>query len=272
MSTSGSSQAEVSGSGWNDVAASAPRNQPSGRGFARYHRWDRNFFELYVALIWVGILSGFAPQVVKHINTHAPAYPSIVHVHAVVFVGWLALLTTQVLLIRVSRSDAHRTLGVAGVILAAAMIVIGPVTAVIVDRLRLALPDPDPGFIVIQTLDILAFAGLVIPAFVWRKNPAVHKRPILLATIYIADAGFARWWGDAMEAWFGDGFWGNAAIFYAGTDLLVLGVGLYDWVTRKRLHVAYIAAVAWTIAVQVTALSVYLDPRWAPVALRLLGR
>jgi hypothetical protein len=46
----------------------------------------------------------------------------------------------------------------------------------------------------------------------------------------------------------------------------------YDWVTRKRLHVAYIAAVAWTIAVQVTALSVYLNPRWAPVALRLLGR
>jgi hypothetical protein len=272
MSTSGSSQAEASGAGWNDIAGSEPRNPPSGRRFARYHRWDRNFFLIYVALIWVGILSGFAPQVVKHIKTHAPAYPSIVHVHAVVFVGWLMLLTTQVLLIRTSRPDVHRTLGIAGLILAPVMIVIGPVTAVIVDRMRLALPDPDPGFLAIQTLDILAFAGLVIPAFVWRKNPVVHKRLILLATIYIADAGFARWWGGAMEAWFGDGFWGTAAIFYAGSDLLVLGVGLYDWVTRKRLHVAYIAAVVWAIAVQVTALSVYLDPRWGPVALRLLGR
>jgi hypothetical protein len=272
MSASESSQIGASETDWTlGGAASAPRNPPPANRFARYHRGDRNFFLVYVGLIWLGILSGFGPQVIKHVKTNAPAYPLIVHIHALVFVGWLTLLTTQVLLIRSGRADLHRRLGIAGAILAAVMIVIGPATAVVVDRLRLALPHPDPGFLVVQTFDILAFAGLVVPALVWRKDPSVHKRLILLATLYIADAGFARWQGDAMEAWFGNGFWGNAMQLYFGTDLLVLGVGLYDWITRKRLHRAYIAGVAWIGAVQLTALSVYMSPGWAPIALRLLG-
>jgi hypothetical protein len=125
----------MSVTGWGlDDAANAPRHPR----FARQHRWDRNFFLAYVALIWLGILSGFGPQVIKHIKTHAPAYPPIVHVHAVIFVGWLVLLTGQVLLIRSARFHLHRALGIAGAVLATVMIVIGPATALVVDRLRLA--------------------------------------------------------------------------------------------------------------------------------------
>jgi hypothetical protein len=181
------------------------------------------------------------------------------------------LLTAQVLLIRSSKLALHRRLGIAGAALAALMIVIGPSTAVVVDRLRLALPHPDPGFLAVQMLDIVAFARLIVPAFIWRKDPSVHKRLILLATLYISDAGFSRWQGGTMEAWFGNGFWGNATQLYFGGDLLVIGVGLYDWLTRKRLHPAYIAGAAWTAAVQLTAISVYMAPGWAPVAARLLG-
>jgi hypothetical protein len=272
MSALESSQAGTSGTDWPlGGAASAPRNPPPADRFARYHRGDRNFFLIYVALIWLGILSGFGPQVAKHLRTDAPAYPYIVHFHALVFVGWLTLLTTQVLLIRSGRASLHRRLGIIGAILAVVMIVIGPTTAVIVDRLQLALPHPDPGFLAVQMMDIVAFAGLVIPAFVWRKDPSIHKRLILLATLYISDAGFSRWQGDAMEALFGNGFWGNAAQLYFGSDLLVLGVGLYDWITRKRLHGAYIAGVAWIGAMELIALSVYTSPGWAPVAQRLLS-
>lgn len=272
MSALESSQVDAAGAGWSlDDVAGAPSHPSARQYFAPRHRWDRNFFLTYVALIWVGILSGFGPQVIRHIKTQAPAYPSIVHVHALAFVGWLVLLTTQVLLIRSARLDLHRKLGIAGAVLAAVMIVLGPATAVVVDRLRLALPDADPGFLAVQMADIVAFAGLVIPAFIWRKAPSAHKRLILLATLYITDAGFARWWGGPMEAWFGDGFWGDAAQFYAGSDLLLLGVGLYDVLTRKRLHGAYICGAAWVVAVQLAALSFYTNPHWAPVARRLLG-
>ena len=48
------------------------------------------------------------------------------HVHGVVFVGWLAVLTAQVLLIRRRRPDLHRKLGVAAMGLAVLMVIIGP--------------------------------------------------------------------------------------------------------------------------------------------------
>ena len=272
MSASESSQASTSAVDWSPAGgAKAPGAPLSPQRFARYHRGDRNFFLAYVALIWLGILSGFGPQVAKHLRTNAAAYPSIVHIHAVVFVSWLTLLTAQILLIRSGKLGLHRRLGIAGAALAALMILIGPATAVVVDRLQLALPNPDPGFLAVQMLDILAFAGLIVPALIWRKDPSVHKRLILLATLYISDAGFSRWQGGTMEAWFGNGLWGNATQLYFGSDLLVIGVGLYDWLTRKRLHPAYIAGAAWTAAVQLTAISVYTSPGWAPVAMRLLG-
>ena len=67
----------------------------SGR-FAPFHRYDRNFFLAYVALIWLGILMGFGGDIVDHIKSHAPAFPLIVHVHAAIaFVGWLVVLTIQ---------------------------------------------------------------------------------------------------------------------------------------------------------------------------------
>ncbi|MBV8799201.1 MAG: hypothetical protein JOY77_09620 [Alphaproteobacteria bacterium] len=63
--------------------------------FAPYHRWDRNFFLGYVVLIWLGILGGFVPEIAAGIAQHKPPFPLIVHVHAVVFAGWLAVLTAR---------------------------------------------------------------------------------------------------------------------------------------------------------------------------------
>src|ERR1700761_1998305 len=114
----------ASTSGWNlDGAADSPGALPSPPRFSRHHGADRNFFLVYIVLIWLGIVGGFAPQMIKHVQTDAPAYPPILHIHAVAFVGWLVLLTTQVLLIRSARPNMHRVLGTGGAALAAAMIV-----------------------------------------------------------------------------------------------------------------------------------------------------
>lgn len=61
---------------------------------------DYDFFLSYVVLIWLAVLAGFGPDIVKHLRSNAVPYPLAVHVHAVVTVAWLALLTNQVLLIR----------------------------------------------------------------------------------------------------------------------------------------------------------------------------
>jgi len=240
--------------------------------FAPYHRWDCNFFLLWVALIWLGIAMGFGPQIARHLQTHARPYPLIIHIHAAAFVGWLILLTVQVLLIRGQRPDLHRRLGLIGVGLAGAMILIGPATALMVHRLAFGTPGDDPAFLSVQLGDILAFAGLAVAAFLLTRQPAAHKRLILLATLYIADAGFARWLGPPLNAHIGAGsLWPLLAVLYLGNDILIAGLGAYDWITRQRLHPAYVAGVAWTASLQLTAAWLLLSPAWKPIALKLIG-
>ena len=239
--------------------------------FAAWHKWDRNFFLTYVVLLWLGILGGFVPEIVQHIARHKPPFPLIVHVHAVVFLGWLLLLTTQVLLIRRRRADLHRKLGIAAMGLAALMVVVGPATAFYMQRYHWGTPDSDPPFLAIQLSDIVAFAGLAWAAFMRRTDSPAHKRLMLLATLYISDAGFARLFGGGVHGLLGNGFWALFATLYLANDLLILGMGAYDLATRKRLHPAYVAAVSGIFTLQMTAVFLDRSPAWKPIALRLIG-
>jgi hypothetical protein len=234
--------------------------------FAPNHPWDRNFYLLYVGLAWLGILSGFVPEIVSHVQTHAKPFPLIVHFHAVAFMGWLALFSVQVLLIRTKRWELHRKLGFAMLGLAAVMMVLGPATALIADHGKIGTPDDDPGFLAIQFTDILAFVGLLSAATIFRDTAPVHKRLILMATIYITDAGYARWLGGPAHHLLGNTAFSSWASAYSGTMLLFLGIGLYDLVTRRRLHPAYLAGLVWVLAVEVTALSLYVTPAWKALA------
>jgi len=120
----------------------------------------------------------------------------------------------------------------AGAGLAAAMVVLGPATALVVDAKRFAATGHAPVFLAVQFADILAFAGLTAAGLLMREVPSAHKRLMLLGLIYISDAGFARYLNDFMASPFGHGFWGEAAGLYLGSDLLMIGLGVYDLATR----------------------------------------
>ena len=239
--------------------------------FASDHKWDRNFFLLWVGLVWFGIIAGFGGDIVRHVQSHEAHYPLIVHVHAAVFVGWLVLFTVQIWLIRSRRHDIHKKLGIGLLCLAAVMIVIGPATAWVVQRQEFGTPDSDPSFVAIQFSDIVAFTGLVSAGFLSRDRPSMHKRLMLLATLYISDAGFARFLFGPVTHMLGHGYLATVIGFYGATDLLVLGLGAYDLITRKRLHPAYIAGAIWVFANQLTAVYLLQLPAWKPIATHLIG-
>jgi hypothetical protein len=247
----------------------APVHAPAP--FRPFHKWDRNFFAVLVALIWLGIVTGFGSDMIHHIRSGERAYPLIVHFHAAAFVGWLVLLTVQVALVRGGRADIHRKLGLSGMALAGAMVVLGPATAILVQRADFGTSLSDPAFFAIQFTDILAFAGLVTTAFLLRKDPTAHKRLMLLATLYISDAGFARFLGDGIAGVLGPGVPGLFVALYGANDLLILGLGGYDLVTRRRLHPVYLPALAFIFANQLAADLLYHLPQWKPVAMALIG-
>ncbi len=250
---------------------STPPDSAPAKSFAPNHPWDRNFYLLMVALAWLGILRGFGSEVIAHISQHKPGYALIVHFHAVVFVGWLALFTVQILLVRTKRLSVHMQLGFALVWLAGLMAILGPATALTVQHNAIADPNADPAFLSIQFTDILAFVGLTTAAILLRKTPAAHKRLILLGTLYITDAGFARWLADSWLHLLGNGFWPLWVALYSGPNLLVMLAGAYDLTTRRRLHPAYLVGVAWILANQMFALSLYISPAWLGCAKRTIA-
>lgn len=254
-----------------DTGGRTPGSKP---GFARDHRWDRDFFLAAMLLTWVGIGVGFGTDIVNHIRTHAPPYLPIVHAHAAAFMAWPVVFTVQILLIRRRAWDLHRKLGAAALVLAAVMVVLGPATAIAVASDRFAATHKAPISLSFQLTDMLAFAGLVAAAGVAAARGwfSAHKRLLLLATFYIADAGFARLLGDPLEALFGMGFWSLMAQAYLASDLLMAGLGAYDLVTRRRLHPAYVGGLVWVLAIQMPAAWLYVSPLWPPFALRLIGQ
>ena len=249
------------------------------RPFAPWHKWDRNFFLIWLGLIWLGIVMGFGSDMIQHVQSHARPYLWIVHVHAVAYVGWLVLLTTQIALIRRGRPDIHMKLGITGMILAPIMVVLGVAAAIMVKRDFIAashhgvpIPFPDhPIFLAIQFTNVLAFAVLAAAAFALRGDSSAHKRLILLATLSLVNAGFSRWLGPSIEAALGMSFWSFLAGVYFVSDILILGLGAYDLATRGRLHPVYLPAAIWIFALQLTAVWLYFSPAWAPIATRLIG-
>lgn len=175
------------------------------------------------------VFVGFAPTYYLAGVFRAPLPSPIIHVHAAMFSSWILLLIVQTSLTSVHRVDLHRTLGLAGFILAAGMFGVGILAAT--DRLARGVTPPnfDPYFFyIIPLTDVLIFATLIFFAYRERRNPSAHKRLLYVATTALLIAAFARWpWHlihrSPLRA---------SLVSYAFLALLLA----YDWWSLRRFH------------------------------------
>lgn len=205
--------------------------------FAAWHRADRAFFLSFIAMSWLGVAMGFAPQIAKRFGGTAdyPA-PAMLEIHVWAFFGWMTVLTVQALLIGARRHDLHRLLGLSIVILVPVMTV-SAIAAEIHSQRFYAPRDPENArFFALPLTSMILFAGTATLAFVKRGAPAAHKRLILLATAAILSAAFGRWWGEPIGMTLGDGYGGIILGNWAGTIALTVAAALFDFATRGRVH------------------------------------
>jgi len=237
---------------------------------------DRTAVLVFLALAWLGVLSGFGTQSYRNLSTVGLGYYHwIVHIHAVVFVGWMVLFTTQVLLIRKGRADLHRKLGFAMLGWMCLMTVVGPATAIVRAKQAFLATGSTP-FFAVQFTDLLAFSTLTIAGALLRKNAPAHKRLMLLALFYVTDAGFARLINPLLTLLVpGDpqtSLLGAVVALYGGTNLLVLGLGAYDFAKYRRLHPGWIAGALWIFAVEALAIAGLFSPAWTALTMRMIGQ
>ena len=154
--------------------------------------YDHVFFSGMAVLILATVFAGFAPSYYFAGIFRAPLPSTIIHVHGAVFSCWILLLIAQTSLVSAGRVDIHRRLGIAGVVLACLMVLVGVLAAT--DALvRGFPPGRDPlAFYIVPITDMVVFPTLVLFAFRARFNPQAHKRIIMIATIALLTAPIAR--------------------------------------------------------------------------------
>ncbi len=235
--------------------------------FATFAPSDRNYFLILVILCWTAILVGFIPDIFDHFLGNHIAWAWVVHAHAAAYVGWMALLTTQMTLIRTRHVSLHKKLGIAGLCLIVAMAILGPWAAFTMDHRHLGTPDSDPPFLILQLGTVLNFTIAALTALAFRRDPASHKRLILIATILIAaPAGFGRWIGPSIDRAMPHSILSFYIEVFLIGDLMLLSIFLYDWLTRGRLNPATTRAIPLAIAIELAICVIYDLPAWTPIA------
>lgn len=144
---------------------------PSVRAWTRD---DRFFFITAIAMALV-IVSGFSIHLAMGRSTFAA--PLLVHVHAVVFMGWVALYVTQASLVATGSIAMHRRLGWIGAVWVVALVVMGIAITVVKVRAGAAPFFFQPlHFLTFNPVSILVFAGLTAAAIVRRRETDWHRR------------------------------------------------------------------------------------------------
>jgi hypothetical protein len=220
-------------------------------------RDDRVPSAVWLGILWVGMIAGFGVDFPGFLKQVPPA-PKVIWVHAFVFTAWLFLLTAQVLLVLRDRLAWHRSFGWFAVFWACLMAVLGPWAAIAAQLTAMNTPLFDPPFLALNLVDIAGFLVLLAWGVALRKNPAAHRRMMILANVSLADPGYNRLLGHwvpeptSAVAWF---FY----VFYANVIIIAL-MAAWDW-WRGRLVRSFVIGAAGLLAAEFVTSFVYF---WGP--------
>ncbi len=223
-------------------------------------RTDRKAYIVWMAMVLIAVAAGFASDFSRYLTEHPPP-PLILHLHGAVYFAWLALLVVQIGLVEKGDIRLHRWLGWATAVVAAAMVPFGLAAAFVDEARRLGQSSSDPQFLALEFEEMIAFSAFTVGGLLLRKDPATHKRLMILSAVAISDAGFGRIWSNWIKimppgvlGWWVQYFWGIA--------LIVLAMIGWDLWRRRRVHPAIWAGAALlAVGESVTSLLQF-SPGW----------
>ncbi len=223
---------------------------------------ERRFFTGMAIAMAVVCFAGFAPSYYLKTQFGTPQLKPLLHIHGLVYTMWMALLIAQAALIAARKVQLHRTLGIAGAVLVVLMVVTG--AAVTYGRGTTISPGiPHEmllGFLAIPTVALLVFPSLIGAALYLRKNGAARKRLMVIATTVFLSAAVHRllmWLVDPAV---------TPPVFFGATDLFIVALVVYDFISRGRAHAATIWGGLTVVATQVGSLLLAGSATWMTFA------
>jgi len=223
-------------------------------------RVDR-FYVWMAATCALVAFGGFAPTYWLQLVPGTFVGSPLLHIHGLLFSAWPVLLLAQALLVANGRQDLHRAIGLAGISLATAMVVIGLAAAIQTLNAGLAAGygDRSRAFLVLPVSGISLFACFFAAAIASIRRPEAHKRLMLLATISLLQAAMGRVFfvlvtggGPGLRPGLGEpppliiGLVPSLIL-----ELLIVAGVIYDWRVRGRVHRVWLIGAAIITAVVV---------------------
>jgi hypothetical protein len=136
---------------------------------------DESFFVRGAVIMALIIVAGFSFQHAMGRSTFAA--PPLVHAHAIIFMGWVAIYLTQNLLIGSGRVDIHRKLGWIALGWIFPMVLLGClVTLAMLRRGQVPFFFRPLQFLVFDPMTLFTFAGLTLAAVAMRRQTDWHRR------------------------------------------------------------------------------------------------
>jgi hypothetical protein len=220
--------------------ASIPYARGTDRGEAR-------FFFIMACTMVATILAGFSFNVVTGRSTFAS--PLVVHLHAVVMLGWLGIYLFQNTMIMAGNVALHRRVGWVAVIWVPLVVIMGLVVMTHSLRERGGPPFFDQNlFLISNPLQTLAFAGLTAWAITLRRDTGWHRRLMFSGMAILCGPGFGRLLPMPLlipYSWYVSAFL---------PLLLFVGAGMIaDKLRYGRIHPAWLCGIGLPVALQLVA-------------------
>jgi hypothetical protein len=254
-------------------------------GTPRAHAIDRWIYVFMAAWFIFIVLVGFIPDSIMKVGIvraggRAP-FPLVLHMHAVVMGSFLLLLLAQTWLMATGRGALHMQLGVIGMVLAAALVVVGFILAPTMYHQAWAGAHLGPPAVretlapVIPLLENILLlqisAGIMFALFITiglrarGRDAGLHKRMMFLAVAVPLGAAISRmhWLPSTMPA--------SPLAINLYVLLAVAPMFVWDVIRNRRVHEAYWIWLPAFVAVATTVNLLWDKPWWHATAQRIMG-
>lgn len=152
---------------------------------------DTKFFAMTAMIMAILNIAAFSFFAAAGISTFKAA--PYVHIHAVLFMGWVFLFVAQATLGATGSLSAHRKLGWTAVGWAVAMVIVGTFTTVwTVQKAGVPFFFLPAQFLVMNPLSVLLFATLLIGGVIRRRDREWHPRLIICGMAAIMGPALGR--------------------------------------------------------------------------------
>ena len=254
-------------------------------GTPRAHAIDRWIYVFMAGSFLAYTMLGFIPDSLAKIAMleagQRPPFPLILHVHAVLMGSFLLLLFAQTWLMATGRRAAHMQLGILGMILAPALVVVGfiliPTNYHLLWDFTQAAPagaQQKLGQVVaiwenIMLLQIRIgilfslFMGIGLAARL--SDSGLHKRMMIIAVAMALPASIDR------IQWIPHSMPGNPLSVDLYTMLALSPMFLWDVIRNRYIHRAYWIWAAFYLPLAIAVHALWDTPWWHATARQLMG-